>query len=61
LAIRILFAFDPWRQAVLLAAGNKAGRWNQWYPEAISKAEQLFARWVTDERERREKDGGDGD
>jgi hypothetical protein len=44
-----------------MAAGNKAGRWNQWYPEAISKAEQLFARWVTDERERREKDGGDGD
>lgn len=25
--IRVLFAFDPRRQAILLAAGEKAGRW----------------------------------
>jgi hypothetical protein len=59
-AIRILFAFDPRSQAVLLLAGNKAGNWQRWYDEAISQAEQRFARWLESERERREKsDGGD--
>ena len=28
--IRILFAFDPARQAILLVAGDKAGNWQQW-------------------------------
>jgi len=28
--IRILFAFDPDRRAVLLVAGNRAGRWKRW-------------------------------
>ena len=35
-----MFAFDPWRSAILLIAGDKAGRWNRWYTEAIPKAEQ---------------------
>ncbi len=39
--IRILFVFDPWRSAILLVAGNKAGKWNRWYAEAIPRAEQL--------------------
>ena len=25
--VRILFAFDPWRDSILLVAGDKAGRW----------------------------------
>jgi hypothetical protein len=29
-AIRIIFVFDPWSQAVLLVAGNKAGNWQRW-------------------------------
>src|ERR1017187_1131650 len=32
--LRILFAFDPWRSAILLAAGDKAGNWKQWYRQA---------------------------
>jgi hypothetical protein len=40
--IRILFVFDPWRSAVLLVAGNKSGKWNRWYTEAIPHAEQLY-------------------
>jgi len=28
-AIRIIFVFDPWSQAVLLVAGNKAGNWSR--------------------------------
>lgn len=40
--IRILFAFDPVRQAVLLVAGDKAGRWRQWYKHAIPLADDRF-------------------
>ncbi|MGK5522306.1 type II toxin-antitoxin system RelE/ParE family toxin [Micromonospora sp. URMC 107] len=34
----VLFVFDPWSQAVLLVAGNKAGYWTRWYEEAIPVA-----------------------
>jgi hypothetical protein len=54
IAIRIVFAFDPWSQAVLLVAGNKAGNWKQWYEDAITRAEQQLARWLVAERARRE-------
>ena len=48
--IRILFAFDPVRKAVMLLAGDKAKgksgklKWNGWYRHAIPKAEELYAR-----------------
>ena len=35
--IRILFVFDSDRQAILLVAGDKAGRWKQWYIDNIDK------------------------
>lgn len=40
--VRILFAFDPWRSAILLVAGDKAGRWKSWYRDAILEAERLY-------------------
>lgn len=46
--IRILFAFDPRRQAVMLLAGNKASakssraKWAGWYALNVPKAERLF-------------------
>ena len=42
--IRILFVFDATRHAVLLVAGDKAGRWVDWYRTSIPVAE---ARYVT--------------
>ncbi len=50
---RILFVFDPWRSSVLLVAGDKAGRWNAWYDEAIPIAEQRYETYLT-ERAREE-------
>jgi hypothetical protein len=41
-AIRILFAFDPQRQAVLLIGGDKRGQWQAWYEKAIPLADDLF-------------------
>ncbi len=45
--IRILFAFDPSRQAVLLMAGDKSGSWSDWYRQAIPVAEDRFRRWLS--------------
>lgn len=44
--VRILFAFDPTRQAVLLVAGDKAREWTRWYQRAIPLAERRFAEHV---------------
>jgi hypothetical protein len=40
--IRVLFAFDPRRTAILLCGGDKRGQWSKWYAEAIPAADQLF-------------------
>jgi hypothetical protein len=40
--IRILFAFDPVRRAILLIAGNKAGKWRSWYDTAIPIADDRY-------------------
>jgi hypothetical protein len=51
--IRILFAFDPWRSAILLVGGDKSGDWSAWYKQMIPRAEELFADYVK-EREAEE-------
>lgn len=40
--LRILFAFDPIRKAILLVAGDKAGNWKRWYRQNIPIADDLF-------------------
>lgn len=44
--MRILYVFDPRRQAVLLVAGDKSGQWTRWYPDAIKLAEDRYARYL---------------
>lgn len=44
--VRILFAFDPWRSSILLVAGDKSGRWQEWYEEAIPLAEQRYQAYL---------------
>lgn len=55
--IRILFCFDPDRQAVLLVAGDKAGRWQDWYKQAIPLAEERYDRWLAGEYGEEGSDG----
>jgi hypothetical protein len=40
--IRILFAFDPRRMAILLIGGDKRNRWVEWYRENIPVADELY-------------------
>jgi len=54
--VRILFAFDPERQAVLLTAGDKAGDWKGWYVRNIPLADLRFSQHLAgyDATERKE-------
>ena len=45
--VRILFVFDPKRQAVLLVAGDKSGRWTDWYKLNIPLAEERYELWLS--------------
>lgn len=47
--IRILFAFDPKRRAILLVAGDKDDSWNQWYDANIPIADDRFDEWLDEE------------
>lgn len=40
--LRVLFAFDSQRQAILLIAGDKAGSWKKWYKANIPIADDRF-------------------
>ena len=44
--IRILFIFDPQRQAVLLLGGDKTGNWEAWYRRTIPEAERLYEQYL---------------
>lgn len=52
--IRILFCFDARRSAILLIGGDKRGRWQEFYDQAIPLADDLF-----DEHLQALKDEGD--
>jgi hypothetical protein len=41
-ALRVLFAFDPRRHAILLLGGDKSGQWKDWYRRAIPEADRLY-------------------
>lgn len=41
--VRILFAFDPARKAILLVAGDKSGQWRDWYPTNVPIADHRYA------------------
>jgi hypothetical protein len=55
--IRILFAFDPGRQAVLLVAGDKSGNWKQWYVDHIPVADDRFDEHLAELQAQRAKRG----
>ncbi len=53
--IRVLFAFDPWRSAILLTGGDKTGQWKSWYEQAIPRAEELYAVYLKERAEEEEE------
>jgi len=49
--IRVVFAFDPTRSALLLLGGDKAGNWQRWYRDNIPLAERLYMEYATEDEE----------
>jgi len=49
--VRVIFAFDPAREAVFLVAGDKSGQWKSWYATAIAIADERFAEHMADLKE----------
>jgi hypothetical protein len=47
--IRVLFAFDPARHAVLLLGGNKQGKWEKWYKTNVPVADNMYERHLRGE------------
>lgn len=48
--LRILFAFDRERQAIMLIAGDKSGNWKKWYRDNIPLADDLFDQHIETKR-----------
>jgi hypothetical protein len=44
--VRILFAFDPRRKAILLIGGDKTNRWRAWYARMIPVADDLYDEYL---------------
>ena len=44
--IRILFAFDSRRVAVLLIGGDKRHKWQEWYRTTVPAADRLYERHI---------------
>jgi hypothetical protein len=47
--LRVLFIFDPRREALLILGGDKAldSQWNDWYMTNIPIADALYAEYLT--------------
>ena len=48
--LRILFAFDPRRTAILLTGGDKRNRWADWYETAVPGADRLYEEYLEEIR-----------
>lgn len=53
--LRLIFTFDPRREAIVLVAGDKSGAWKQWYREAIPLADDRYTAYLAQLDD--EKDG----
>lgn len=49
--LRIHFAFDPRRTAILLLGGDKTHRWATWYQQMIPVADQLYDDYLEELRQ----------
>jgi len=53
--IRMLFVFDPIRQAFFLVGGDKASDWKQWYKRNIPLAEKRYREHLEELKKKKEE------
>lgn len=46
---RMIYIFDPKRNAVMLLGGDKSGE-KRWYEKAIAKAEKIYEKYLLEEK-----------
>ncbi|MBO0870461.1 MAG: type II toxin-antitoxin system RelE/ParE family toxin [Micromonosporaceae bacterium] len=51
---RLIFAFDPLREAIFLVGGDKSGQWNAWYQKAIPLADERYEEHLTELKQEKE-------
>lgn len=51
--VRVLFAFDPTRRAILLVGGDKSGDWSGWYQANVPVADDRFDEHLRQLKEKR--------
>jgi hypothetical protein len=44
--LRVLYAFDPRRTAILLIGGDKTGQDHRWYEVNVPKADRIYDRYL---------------
>ncbi len=54
--VRLIFAFDPAREAMVLVAGDTAGQWNTWYRTAIPLADERYEQHLADLKQQEAQD-----
>ncbi|MGQ0843168.1 MAG: type II toxin-antitoxin system RelE/ParE family toxin [Sporichthyaceae bacterium] len=54
--VRILFAFDPKRRAILLVAGDKQGAWKRWYTANVPLADNRYDAHLEELKKQQEKE-----
>ena len=47
-SIRILYIFDPLRNAILLLGGDKEGQWTEWYRRMVPIADDLYDEYLAE-------------
>lgn len=57
--LRVLYAFDPKRSAILLIGGDKHGN-KKWYDEFVPIADKLFDQHLEELRREEEEEAGNG-
>jgi hypothetical protein len=54
--VRLIFAFDPKREAIFVVAGDKAGAWNAWYRSAIPLADKRYEQHLAELQDQEEQE-----
>lgn len=57
--VRMLFAFDPDREALFLVAGDKSGRWETWYRQAVPLADERYDQHLETMKKKQQHDPDD--
>lgn len=57
-AIRVFYAFDPDRRAIVLVGGRKRGQDRRFYRQHVSRADAIYDRFLRERELEKDRDSG---